>query len=41
MIADVIQGLAQSGEVGNTLVEQRVRGEARALCTRFPLYRGL
>ena len=38
MIADVIQGLAQSGDAGNSLVEQRVRGQVQALCARFPLY---
>jgi len=41
MIADVIQGLAQSGDEGNGLVEERVRGQARALCARFPLYPNL
>ena len=41
MIADVIQGLAQSGEAGNNLVEQRVRGQVQALCARFPLYQNL
>jgi glycine hydroxymethyltransferase len=41
MIADVIQGLAQSGDAGNSLAEQRVRGQVRALCARFPLYPNL
>jgi glycine hydroxymethyltransferase len=41
MIADVIQGLAQSGDAGNSLVEQRVRGQVQALCARFPLYQNL
>jgi glycine hydroxymethyltransferase len=38
MIADVIESLAQSGGVGDSLIEERVRGQARALCARFPLY---
>ncbi|WP_043879456.1 serine hydroxymethyltransferase [Azorhizobium caulinodans] len=38
MIAEVLKGLAQSGDEGNSLTEARVRGEVEALCRRFPLY---
>jgi glycine hydroxymethyltransferase len=41
MIADVIQGLAQNEDEGNSLAEERVRQQARALCKRFPLYPNL
>ncbi|OZA75972.1 MAG: serine hydroxymethyltransferase, partial [Azorhizobium sp. 39-67-5] len=41
MIADVLQGLAQSGDEGNSMTESRVRGEGAALCARFPIYPGL
>jgi glycine hydroxymethyltransferase len=38
MMAEVLDGLARSGEVGNAGVEARVRDEAIALCRRFPIY---
>ncbi|WP_332118884.1 serine hydroxymethyltransferase [Azorhizobium caulinodans] len=41
MIAEVLKGLAQSGDYGNSLTEARVRGEVEALCRRFPLYPAL
>ncbi|MFG1464748.1 serine hydroxymethyltransferase [Xanthobacter sp. DSM 24535] len=41
MIADVLQGLAQSGDEGDSLTESRVRGQVAALCARFPIYPGL
>ncbi|MFG1426754.1 serine hydroxymethyltransferase [Roseixanthobacter glucoisosaccharinicivorans] len=41
LIADVLQGLAQSGEEANSLTEARVRGEVAALCAQFPIYPAL
>ena len=38
MIADVLDGLAEKGEEGNTTVEARVREEAIELCRKFPIY---
>jgi len=38
MIAEVLDGLAENGEDGNSAVEARVREEAIALCRRFPIY---
>jgi len=39
MIARVLGGLAAAGEDGdNSVVEQAVRAEVRALCERFPIY---
>ncbi len=38
MIADVLDGLRQSGEAGNPAVEAAVRVRVRALCERFPIY---
>ena len=38
MIADVLDGLAKNGEVGNAEVEQAVNGRVKALCRRFPIY---
>ena len=38
MIAEVLDGLATSGEPGNAAVEARVRQQAMALCDRFPIY---
>jgi glycine hydroxymethyltransferase len=40
MIARVLVGLANAGENGNMLTEKAVRQEVKALCDRFPLYRG-
>jgi glycine hydroxymethyltransferase len=38
MMAEVLDGLAAGGEAGNAGVESRVKGEAMALCRRFPIY---
>ncbi len=38
MMAEVLDGLAAAGESGNAGVESRVKGEAIALCGRFPIY---
>ncbi|MEO1542873.1 MAG: serine hydroxymethyltransferase [Pseudomonadota bacterium] len=38
MIADVLDGLAENGEEGNTAVEAKVKEQAIALCSRFPIY---
>ncbi len=41
MVADVLEGLAEKGETGDSRVEADVRGRVRALCERFPIYPGL
>ncbi|HEY0311400.1 MAG TPA: serine hydroxymethyltransferase [Allosphingosinicella sp.] len=41
MIADVLEGLRDAGEEGNSGVEQEVRRRVRALCARFPIYQDL
>jgi glycine hydroxymethyltransferase len=38
MIGEVLDGLAENGEAGNGKVEVKVKGEAVALCRRFPIY---
>jgi glycine hydroxymethyltransferase len=38
MIAEVLEGLAKSGEAGNGAVEEKIKNEATALCRRFPIY---
>ena len=38
MIAEVLDGLARNGEAGNAATEAKVKGEAIALCQRFPIY---
>ncbi|MGD9785139.1 MAG: serine hydroxymethyltransferase [Hyphomicrobiaceae bacterium] len=38
MISEVLDGLAKSGEEGNSAVEDKVRKQAIALCDRFPIY---
>ncbi len=38
MIAEVLDGLAASGEAGNAAVESKVKAEAIELCARFPIY---
>ncbi|MEO1280288.1 MAG: serine hydroxymethyltransferase [Pseudomonadota bacterium] len=38
MIADVLDGLAENGEEGNAAVEAKVKEQAIALCSRFPIY---
>ncbi|MBX9873736.1 MAG: serine hydroxymethyltransferase, partial [Beijerinckiaceae bacterium] len=38
MIAEVLEGLSKNGEAGNGAVEAKVKAEATALCTRFPIY---
>ena len=40
MIADVLEGLRQKGEHGDSDVEAAVRLRVRALCERFPIYPG-
>jgi len=37
-IGEVLDGLAADGEAGNAALEQRVAGEVRELCARFPIY---
>ena len=38
MVADVLDGLAQRGEQGDSEVEAQVRRRVEALCDRFPIY---
>ncbi len=38
LIAEVLDGLAKNGEAGNGAVEEKIKGEATALCRRFPIY---
>lgn len=38
LIADVLDGLRSEGAAGDSKIEQRVRGEVRDLCARFPIY---
>jgi glycine hydroxymethyltransferase len=38
MISDVLDGLRDAGEEGNSGVEQQVRRRVRELCARFPIY---
>ena len=38
LIAEVLDGLAATGEAGNAATEQRVKAQAIALCERFPIY---
>jgi glycine hydroxymethyltransferase len=38
LIAEVLDGLAVTGEAGNAATEQRVKAQAIALCERFPIY---
>ena len=37
-IIEVVDGLAENGEEGNSAVEARVKTEVAQLCARFPLY---
>ena len=37
-VADVLDGLAKSGEAGDPEVERNVRQRVEALCDRFPIY---
>ena len=39
MIIEVLDGLAKSGDEGNSAVEADVKKRAVALCERFPIYR--
>jgi len=41
MISDVLDGLRDAGEEGNSGVEQQVRHRVRELCARFPIYQDL
>jgi glycine hydroxymethyltransferase len=38
LIVEVLDGLAANGDTGNADVEARVKGDAIALCRRFPIY---
>lgn len=38
LIAQVVEGMARNGDDGDGQVEERVRGQVEALCTRFPIY---
>jgi glycine hydroxymethyltransferase len=38
LMAEVLDGLAASGEGGNSKIEAKVKEEAVALCRRFPIY---
>jgi len=38
LMAEVLDGLAASGEAGNGKIEAKVKEEAVALCRRFPIY---
>jgi glycine hydroxymethyltransferase len=40
MVADVLDGLRNSGEAGDPKVEADVRSRVRDLCARFPIYQG-
>ena len=40
MIADVLEGLRDNGEHGDTAVEVNVRERVSALCASFPIYEG-
>ena len=37
-IIQVVDGLAQNGEDGNTNIENRVKEEVKTLCDQFPIY---
>jgi len=41
MIVEVVDGLAASGEDGNSAVEEAVKAKVAALCARFPIYETL
>jgi glycine hydroxymethyltransferase len=41
LITEVVDGLAASGEDGNTAVEATVRAKVKSLCDQFPIYPGL
>ncbi len=38
MIVEVLDGLARNGDAGDAQVENRVKEQALALCSRFPIY---
>ena len=38
LIAEVVDGMARNGDDGDGQVEERVRGQVEALCSRFPIY---
>jgi glycine hydroxymethyltransferase len=38
MIVEVLDGLARNGDAGDAQVEHRVKEQAMALCSRFPIY---
>ena len=37
-IIQVVDGLAQNGDEGNSDIESRVKAEVRALCDQYPIY---
>jgi len=41
MVADVLDGLAKNGELGDAQVENAVLERVNTLCHRFPIYQGL
>ncbi|MEM6303976.1 MAG: serine hydroxymethyltransferase [Pseudomonadota bacterium] len=40
-IIEVVDGLAANGPDGNAAVEEKVKGEVKALCAQFPMYPNL
>jgi len=38
LIVEVLDGLAKNGELGDAQIENRVKEQAVALCSRFPIY---
>ena len=38
MIVAVLDGLARNGDAGDAQVEHRIKEQAIALCSRFPIY---
>ena len=40
-IIEVVDGLAENGEEGNSAVEEKVKSEVATLCAKYPLYPNL
>jgi len=40
-IIEVVDGLANNGEEGNSAVEEKVKSEVATLCSKYPLYPNL
>ena len=40
-IIEVVDGLAENGEEGNSVVEEKVKSEVATLCAKYPLYPNL